>query len=219
MKREVLKDWIHTLSVLFVLIAGPGNAIGHYLIVNDVWAAAVYTAFFIILILFGSTLLFKIRFSYTILGVLPFTVTSWVVLLIIKARQDIQTDQLVVLFIAATCLFLTCIATLLLSYNLEKSMRLQFLSDRQFLNINQKLHDQLFGLLNGYSTKIADLDSPLEKAIYGIKALLASPDMSPSNLQTLQLILACLNSTNMFAPDFASQLKAGTIELPEEQRV
>ena len=117
------------------------------------------------------------------------------------------------------CILLSFIVVGIVSYSREISIRNQFISDQEFIQTNLKLRKQLSGLIHGYSKTMADLDSPLEKSIYAVKILLASPSMSAEDLQTLHLILSLLNSTSLTVPDLNAQIKSGEIDLDDEEKV
>lgn len=106
-----------------------------------------------------------------------------------------------------------------LSYTTEWNNRLQFLSNQQLIIFNSKLQRQLRGLEHSYSTTIADLESPLEKAIASIKLLLASPHITGSQIRILHEILVCLNSSHLMAPDLYHQVTSGEVVMDKEEEV
>jgi hypothetical protein len=105
------------------------------------------------------------------------------------------------------------------SYTTEWNNRLQFLSNQQLIIFNSKLQRQLRGLEHSYSTTIADLESPLEKAIASIKLLLASPHITGSQIRILHEILVCLNSSHLMAPDLYHQVTSGEVVMDKEEEV
>jgi hypothetical protein len=105
------------------------------------------------------------------------------------------------------------------AFDMERFLRMQFLSDHQFVNLNSKLNRQLKGLESNFQSKVTDMDSPLEKAINMVKQLLANPSIPMEQLKTLQSIVECLKSPNLTTPDFDSQLRRGTMEVDDEQQV
>ena len=106
-----------------------------------------------------------------------------------------------------------------LTYITEWNNRLQFLSNQQLIIFNSKLQRQLKGLEHSYSSSIADLESPLEKAITCIKLLLASPQISGSQIRILHEILLCLNSSHLMAPDLYNQVISGEVVIDKEEEV
>jgi hypothetical protein len=106
-----------------------------------------------------------------------------------------------------------------LTYTTEWNNRLQFLSNQQLIIFNSKLQKQLKGLEHTYCSKIADLESPLEKAITSIKLLLASPQISGSQIRILHEILVCLNSSHLMAPDLYHQVTSGEVVMDKEEEV
>lgn len=106
-----------------------------------------------------------------------------------------------------------------ISYIVEYTYRLHYISSYKLLIINSKLTNQLQGLENSLSTAIADLDSPLEKAIMSVKVLLASDSISSSQVRILHSILEFLNSSHLMTPDLYGQVKCGKVVMDKEQEV
>jgi hypothetical protein len=111
------------------------------------------------------------------------------------------------------------VAMCLFSYLNEWGRRLTFLSSRKLIIYNHKLQKQLKGLETSYANRIADLESPLEKAINGVKLLLTSPSITGAQIRILHEILLCLNSSNLTAPDFYKQIKNGGVLINKEEKV
>jgi hypothetical protein len=116
----------------------------------------------------------------------------------------------IVLGMLSMCLF---------SYLNEWGQRLTFLSSQKLIIYNHKLQKQLKGLEASYTNRIADLESPLEKAINGVKLLLTAPSITGSQIRILHDILLCLNSSNLTAPDFYKQIKNGDVQINKEEEV
>ena len=79
--------------------------------------------------------------------------------------------------------------------------------------------DYLKSLDNSFSNKLANLDSPLEKAILTLKTLLESQTVSAEQNGILQQALNYLNSSHLLAPDLLNQVKEGGVVLDKEQQV
>lgn len=107
----------------------------------------------------------------------------------------------------------------LFSYLNEWGQRLTFLSAQKLIIYNNKLQRQLQGLEASYTNRIADLESPLEKAIIGVKLLLTSPAITGAQIRILHDILLCLNSSNLTAPDLYKQIKTGGVLIDKEEEV
>jgi hypothetical protein len=116
-------------------------------------------------------------------------------------------------------LFLALALLCAIAYTIEWNSRLYFLSNYKLLSHNSKLRDQLQGLENTYSSRMADLNSPLEKAIMGIKLLLASSQVSTPQIRSLHTILQYLSSTHLMMPNFYQQVQRGDMVIDEEQQV
>jgi hypothetical protein len=106
-----------------------------------------------------------------------------------------------------------------IAYTIEWNSRLQYVSNHKLLAHNSKLRNQLQGLENTYSTRMADLNSPLEKAIVGIKLLLASSQITASQIRSLNTILQYLSSSHLMMPNFYQQVQRGDMVMDEEQQV
>lgn len=221
LKKQHLKNWIHTISTIYLLVLGPVLMCGHYFISGREPFVASISASVFILEIFACVLFFRLGFLHTFLGMLLIAIPAWFIIfsLALKKSEVLLHETQIEFLVSSIALALTFIVATILSYQLETAIRHQFISDQQFVRINTKLNDQLSGLLKGFSNRIADLDSPVEKAIYGIKTLLAGPSTTPEQLRTLQWILTCLNSTNILTPDFDSQMKTGCIVVNDEQKV
>lgn len=105
------------------------------------------------------------------------------------------------------------------AYTIELNNRLQFLSRQQLIIFNSKLQTQLRGLEHTYSSTIADLESPLEKAIATIKLLLASAHISGTQIRLLHEVLVCLNSSHLMTPDLYQQVTSGGVVIDKEEEV
>lgn len=104
------------------------------------------------------------------------------------------------------------------SYISERTSRLNFKSSRSLLLLNSKLETQLKGLETSF-VRIPNLESPLEKAITGVKLLLTLPHTSGSQISILQDILLALNSSNLTSPDLIRQLRSGNVIMDVEEEV
>ncbi|KAJ3053618.1 hypothetical protein HK102_011676, partial [Quaeritorhiza haematococci] len=212
---------------------GGGDIVNYY--------PAALTAPIYIVILVSSVFFFRIRFVQTCVALL-IAASSWylvfglalfsplfgglsspstsptspdpIMTTTTTQQQRIGTAEYIFCSVAMA---LACVVTAFISYDTERTFRLNYLSDQRFLTINSKLHKQLSSLQKSYTNRIADLDSPLEKAIYGLKVLMASPYVSAEHLKTLDMIMGCLNSPNLLAPDLDQQVKRGQVEVDDEQ--
>ena len=216
---QYLSRWIHLFSLTFILFLCPILTFGQYFVIDvDSISPSIIAAFFILEV-FACIFFFRLRFIYNLGLCILIFIPTWFAIYSRLLWQKSFVETRWNFTLSSISIILTCITICIISFIREKNIRNQFISDHEFLKTNLKLKQQLSGLLNGYSKKIADLDSPIEKAIYAIKSLLASPSMTAENLQTLHLILACLNSTNIMTPELINQMKAGSIEMDEEQKV
>jgi len=111
-------------------------------------------------------------------------------------------------------LLVSCYMINKLKYELDLSLKLQFLSNSQYIH---KAGFQLDNLFEGDLSRSADFDSPIEKAIGIINQLLSQTDKNSQNYELLSSVLVYLNSSNLLLPDLERQLQ-GFVELEDEQK-
>ncbi|OAJ42348.1 3'5'-cyclic nucleotide phosphodiesterase [Batrachochytrium dendrobatidis JEL423] len=233
-----LARFIHLLSALYMGSITGSLICSRFFISGKLYDAV--TAPFFITTLFITVFFFKVRFIYTFVMttlsiIFWFSVSSIAYVQEFKiahdamshldaSSPDIIRDALanvvlrnrVIFAWSAVSVILATIVILAMSYVNERNHRLQYLSDIQFISVNAKLHKQLRGLLSSYESGIADLDSPLEKAIMGVKALLCS-HINTEQIRLLHIILACLTSSNLMTPDLYQQVRRGDVHVDDEQ--
>eukprot|EP00842_Homolaphlyctis_polyrhiza_P005886 jgi/Hompol1/6299/HPOL_004922-RA len=219
LSHKTLASSIHLLTTFYMLIVGPVLVCGRYFIQPTVYDTL--TAPFFITIMFLSVVFFKVRFIYT-LATIFISVPVWLAVSAMAFDTHFKTanfDQVWKSFMFAwfaISVFIASIVMSTMSYINERNHRLQYLSDMQFITINAKLQKQLRGLQSSYESNIADLDSPLEKAIMGVKALLCS-HINGSQIRLLHHVLSFLTSSNLMAPDLYQQVKRGDVQVDSEQ--
>ncbi|KAL2911343.1 isocitrate dehydrogenase (NAD(+)) idh1 [Polyrhizophydium stewartii] len=237
-KSHTLAKVLHLLSVFYIWVVGPVLICGRYFISTKLYDAV--TAPFFITIMFLAVFFFKVRFVYTLVATIT-SVAFWfgvsaaafsvevtsaaaIRAVVTDATPDIVRQALGNAEVRNTLIFvwssvsvvIASIALLAMAYVNERNHRLQYLSDIQFITANAKLHKQLRGLQSSYESGIADLDSPLEKAIMGVKALLCS-HINAEQIRLLHIILNCLTASNLMAPDLYQQVKRGDVQVDDEQ--
>ncbi|KAI8800487.1 hypothetical protein BJ742DRAFT_69982 [Cladochytrium replicatum] len=219
--RSRLADCVPVLSLIFLLFLGPVQICGRQFINNPEKYPPSLTAPVYILVLLSSVFFFRIRFVYTVIGTLVSTV-GWVAVFGAATREAVLKnpgDGLLTAFVCSSVgIILASVVTCFIAYDQERGFRLQYLSDQRFMRINTKLFKQLMGLQRSYISRIAaDLDSPLEKAIMGLKYLMASPGVGAEHAPVLEMIMACLNSPNLMTPDLEHQVQRGQVDVDPEQ--
>ncbi|KAI8822965.1 uncharacterized protein EV422DRAFT_386421 [Fimicolochytrium jonesii] len=219
---SILAKHIHTLSLLVVWIIGPVITCGRYFITDEPRYSAAFTAPIYIFELVACVFFFRLRFMHTLFGVFVVAVPLWLVVAAISLVNDRvagggtgRPEREFAFASVAVCL--ASLVICFIAYDTERNIRLQYLSDQRFLSINVKLRRQLKGLQKGFESRIADLDSPLEKAIYGLRALMGNPSLDAEHLKSLTMIMSCLSVPNLFAPDLDQQVKRGQVEVDDEQ--
>ncbi|KAI8901726.1 hypothetical protein BC833DRAFT_576414 [Globomyces pollinis-pini] len=229
------KEWrmlhLHKLSLAFVIFSAP-VFMGVRTLLYQSQGQGLVTAPFYITVMFSLSYFFRMRFIY-IVGLCLVSFPVWVVSAALSLQNFTYPAEASIseagkeyfstlnesLFICGCIsVFLATLLLCAIGYTIERNSRLQFISNQQFIIINSKLTRQLQGLETSFSTKIADLDSPLEKAILGLKLLLASPHITGAQIRTLHMILQCLNSSNLMAPNLYQQVKSGDVVIDREQQ-
>ncbi|KAJ3213637.1 cAMP-specific 3',5'-cyclic phosphodiesterase 4A [Dinochytrium kinnereticum] len=112
---------------------------------------------------------------------------------------------------AQSVIFAYMILCLVLSVHLmsqfEASERRAFAINLGLVRNNDKLRHQLNHLQKKFKHKVNDLDSPLEKALWTLKSLLANPNLDLITHDQIDAIIQWLSaSENLFTPIFDHQL-------------
>ncbi|KAJ3050263.1 cAMP-specific 3',5'-cyclic phosphodiesterase 4D [Rhizophlyctis rosea] len=224
-RKETLAHTIHLISLAVLFIVGPIVTCGRagFDSRTDEYTAS-FTAPIYIFELVACVFFCRLRFTYAVIAVLV-AIPTWfgvfgkgVFVDGVSEEADPHAWHLRPEFVfSATAMGLASLVICFIAYDVERNFRMQYLSDQRFITINSKLKKQLKGLQRTYVSRIADLDSPLEKAIYGIKYLMASPYVSAEHLKTMDMVMGCLNSPNLMAPDLDQQVKRGQVEVDDEQ--
>eukprot|EP00833_Pecoramyces_ruminatium_P012561 jgi/Orpsp1_1/1186593/evm.model.d7180000051757.1 len=123
-------------------------------------------------------------------------------------------------FVSLECLvygalMISCYIINKLKYELDLSLKLQYLTNCQYVQNNSIL--SLDSLHEEDLSRVADFSSPIEKAIDIINQLLNQTDKDSKNYELLTDALDHLNSSNLLLPDLERQLQ-GFVELEDEQK-
>ncbi|KAJ1568771.1 cAMP-specific 3',5'-cyclic phosphodiesterase 4D, partial [Nowakowskiella sp. JEL0078] len=219
MKKEALAKWIHVISALYLLIMGPIQICGRYFIANREKYPPSLTSPIYILVLVSAVVFFRMRLVATVISMI-IAIGVWLGVFGWSMAGPIRTTgdgSLTSFTTSAFAMILAGIVLCFIAFDQERGFRFQYLSDYRFLRINNKLQKQLKVLQSTYTSRIADLDSPLEKAIVGLKSLIASPQISADQYSVLDMIMECLNSPNLLTPDLEHQVVRGQVEVDSEQ--
>ncbi|KAI9346030.1 hypothetical protein DFJ73DRAFT_761398 [Zopfochytrium polystomum] len=219
-----MSRWIHHLSLLFLLVVGPVLTIIRYTnsrlhtSSDSVLISPSVTAPLYIVCLVSSVFFLRLRFLHTLAATLVAAPTWYAVF---SSSPNVDKGEY---FLPSLALFFACIVTCFIAYDLERSYRIQYLSDSRFLSITRNLQSQLDGLeksllaasgKNGLTP--ADLDSPLEKAMLAVRSLLLDASLQPDHKNVLDVVMACLSSPNLLTPDLDVQLREGQVAIDDEQ--
>ncbi|KAJ3152833.1 cAMP-specific 3',5'-cyclic phosphodiesterase 4D [Geranomyces variabilis] len=219
--KETLGRHIHNISLIIIWIVAPVLICGRYFISEEPRYTPSLTAPIYIFELVACVFFFRLRFLHTLFGVCIAAAPVWLLVFGIDAakREDMSSmaEAQTEFAFAAVAVGMAALVICFISYDVERNLRLQYLSDQRFLSINVKLRKQLKGLQKGYESRIADLDSPLEKAIYGLRCLMANPGVGAEHLKTLTMIMSCLSLPNLLAPDLDQQVMRGQVQVDDEQ--
>ncbi|KAJ3274443.1 cAMP-specific 3',5'-cyclic phosphodiesterase 4D [Borealophlyctis nickersoniae] len=218
-RKDILSNYIHLISLLFFVILGPIVTCGRAFFQEPEAYPSSFTAPIYIFELVSSIFFCRIRFVYTI-ACMCIAIPTWFGVFgsgLSKLDGTVHGHVRPEFAFASTAMGLASIVICSIAYNVERNFRMQYLSDQRFLSINIKLKKQLKGLQKSYVSRIADFDSPLEKAIWGLKWVMASPYISAEHLKTLDMVMHCLNSPNLLTPDLDQQVQRGQVEVDDEQ--
>ncbi|KAJ3143784.1 High affinity cAMP-specific 3',5'-cyclic phosphodiesterase 7A, partial [Irineochytrium annulatum] len=219
--------WIHYISFLFLLVIGPILTCIRYVhfsstsspphAVNPSVTAPIY-----IVCLVSSVFFLRLRFVHALLAT-AVAAPTWYIVFGAELSNGADPSVTGGYLVSSVALFFACVVTCSISYDLEQTLRTQYLSDSRFLSITRNLQSQLEGLersLLAASGKdnitLADLDSPLEKAMLAVRSLLLDGRLSRDQKNVLDLVMACLSSPNLLTPDLDRQVKRGEVEMDVE---
>ncbi|KAJ3208827.1 cAMP-specific 3',5'-cyclic phosphodiesterase 4D, partial [Dinochytrium kinnereticum] len=225
-KKTRISRWIHHLSFLFLVLLGPVLTCIRYVHPSGETGPQVspaVTAPLYIVCLVASVFFLRLRFVYTLLATLVAAPTWYAVFGSDVKNSGGGEGVLGQYIVASVALFLACIVTCSIAYDLERTLRTQYLSDSRFLSITRNLQSQLEGLERSLLAASgrqdltpADLDSPLEKAMLAVRSLLMDPTVRRQHKNVLDVVMACLSSPNLLTPDLDLQVKRGQVEMDVE---
>ncbi|KAI8823032.1 uncharacterized protein EV422DRAFT_565895 [Fimicolochytrium jonesii] len=100
----------------------------------------------------------------------------------------------------------------------EKEERRRYIAETELRYMNAGLKDRLAGLQRQLSEQMADLETPLEKALITIKSVMANPRLDKSSFDHLAKALGWLgNSNKLFTPNLEQQLHGGLVGVNKDQ--
>ncbi|KAJ3031521.1 UNVERIFIED_CONTAM: hypothetical protein HDU68_003057 [Siphonaria sp. JEL0065] len=216
---------VHLASLAFLLVIGPMMTWMRYSnkhIRTDNSFNPSITAPIYIVGMVSSVFFLRLRFVHTVVATLVAAPTWYAVFFYAIRDSAAEKDSYI---LNSIVLFFACIVTCCVAFDLELSLRHQYLSNSRFLSITKNLQSQLDGLersllmaaasRNGILS--ADLSSPLERAMLAIRGMMADPLMDTEHLGVLELVMACLSSPNLLTPDLDVQVKEGNVAIDDEQ--
>ena len=217
--KDLMTHSIHGLSMAYISFVGPVLICGRYFIGQNSFDSVASASFYLAVMFLGIFFL-KLRFIYT---VLTFTIATpiWLginISSLLSKDPDDSGYRNMALTWSSISVVIATLAIIGASYINERSRRFEYLSNLQFFKTNNKLLSQLKGLQYSYENRLLNFDSPIEKAIMGVKAVLCSP-ISSEQIRILTLVLSCLTSTNIASPDLYQQVKVGNVMVDDEQEV
>ncbi|KAJ3294990.1 hypothetical protein HDU79_010064 [Rhizoclosmatium sp. JEL0117] len=216
---------VHLASLVFLLVIGPISTWMRYSnkhIRTDNSFNPSITAPIYIVGLVSCVFFLRLRFVYTVIATLV-AAPAWYAVFFYVVRDPAVEEASYIL--NSIVLLVACVVTCSIAFDIERSLRHQYLSNSRFLSITRNLQSQLDGLersllaaaasKNGIPT--ADLSSPLERAMMAIRGMMADPLMDEVHLGVLELVMACLSSPNLLTPDLDVQVKEGNVAIDDEQ--
>ncbi|KAJ3063019.1 hypothetical protein HDU98_001113, partial [Podochytrium sp. JEL0797] len=214
---------VHLASLVFLLVVGPVVTWIRYsskhIRTDNTFNPSINAPIYIVGLI-SSVFFLRLRFIHTVLATL-LAVPTWCTVFFYAIKMTDEKDYYILNAIVIT---VACIVSCFVAFDLERSLRHQYLSNSRFLSITKNLQSQLDGLersllaaaaSNGIPA--ADLSSPLERAMLAIRGMMADPMMDGENLGILELVMACLSSPNLLTPDLDVQVKEGNVAIDDEQ--
>ncbi|KAJ3190824.1 hypothetical protein HK101_008336, partial [Irineochytrium annulatum] len=216
-----MAKWVHVFGLIFCLLIGPIVTCARYASMpTSSEALGVVTAPLYIVSLVSSVFFLRLRFTHACVAA-SISGLTWSLLFGISLTSGPAMTGAYAL--STSALLLACTVTVTMAYDLERLCRTQYLSDSRFLSIARNLQTQLEGLersLLAASGKgdvtPADLDSPLEKAMGAVRSLLMDKGLAREHRGVLDVVMACLASPNLLAPDLEGRLRRGGVEVDVE---
>ena len=217
LNREFIAKWIQLLGSIYIILLGPVFVVCKTVLITQFHP--LVSAAFYITNLFCFTYFLRLRFVYC-LGVCFVVFPTWLTVAILDKSIENQSSVFEQSLFQwnIVSLLVACFIVCAVSYRQERTSRLQFISNYSLMMKNSQMTTQLQGLENTFSTTLADLDSPLEKAIATLKALLASQSVTVEQIGMIQQILFYLNSSHLLTPDLYTQVQQGGVLLDKEEQ-
>ncbi|KAJ3105149.1 cAMP-specific 3',5'-cyclic phosphodiesterase 4D [Phlyctochytrium planicorne] len=220
MRGDRMARFVQGLGVSVAVLIGPGMVCLRYVHGGKGGDLGVVAPLYIVGLV-ASVFFLRLRFVFTVFATVVAGVTWAVVFGADAGKEGESMGEYVVSNIA---LGLACVVTCCIAYDLERTLRHQYLSDSRFLAITRNLQSQLEGLersmlaVSGRNAEvsIADLDSPLEKAMVNVRSLMMDPTVRSKHKKVLDVVMACLSSPNLLTPDLDVQVKRGEVEMSSE---
>lgn len=205
----VIKDYHHTAALYYVLAVGP------------IYLALLYRIFgpgimgridLLVASLHIAALGLSLRFMYVV-GLISLASFFEIFTQLYSPHYSLDES---VLF--TSNIIVLSFGVAVSSYIKEFLNRGIFLHS-QNLMVSKRLDKEFESLQSSVALQIADLESPLEKAILYASCLLSDPESTDRQTHLVNMILACLNESNLMAPDLYQQLLNGNVTVDNEQEV
>lgn len=220
MSKEQYVRWYNWMSMAFMVVIACVGIVTRFFVI-DREHNPLTSAILLILFLQGGYNGIQMRFAYGTFGLFTTFAVWWG----INAYRFENGNKY---FSQALVVGLILLANALIAchnlYRAEVTYRDQYLRYVYSNKVNIKLVNQLRALQKSYSAGVVDFESPLEKAIAIVRSVLADPSLSPEIFHSLEITIQLLNSSQLFAPDFESQLMevsdatGQTIRVDEDQK-
>ncbi|KAJ3356818.1 hypothetical protein HDU83_009630 [Entophlyctis luteolus] len=220
-----MSRWVHIMSFAFLVVTGPLMTAIRYtnthIRTDNTFNPSIIAPIYIVGLI-SSIFFLRLRFLHSVLANLV-AAPTWFAVFSYAGKDSAEKESYI---LNSIVLFFACFVASFVAFDIERSLRHQYLSDSRFLSITKNLQSQLDGLERSLlaaaasrnnGSPAADLSSPLERAMIAIRGLLADSQMSEEHLGVLELVMACLSSPNLLTPDLDVQVKEGNVAIDDEQ--
>ena len=193
---------LHHISSLVILFTSIGAISARFSVV-DASASIIFPGFFNVVLFFFAFIFMRVRFITTIFTSL---LSALAFILLNYARNSAAiTDagsKVYQYSVSSTAIVIAALMVACTSYEMEKSTRMHFLSTQSLQRTNTKLSNQLKAMQRSNTSRVMDLDSPLDKSIAIVKSVILDASTGATNVNLLGQLLSLLTSTNLHTPDF-----------------
>ena len=204
--RKTLAKYVHLMSALLITNGLVITVLVRFYVLEP------KTPYYIITlicaaVIFPAHVFLKLRFIYTFVSMIVLNgcfigfAASSITYHPLSSNDDTVQPQLSALLISIFSILAISIEVCFSAYENEYFTRSQFFHALQLQRTNKKLYQQLKNLQRKFGDNAATLNTPLEKALLMMQSVLADPNLSSAQMNTLAQALQLLQTSNLLSPE------------------